>query len=295
MKKKIISIMLVFAMLAGFAACKKLPEGSYEAESESSDTSSQSMTPELEAFLESIDTSDPAELEQKFEEMLENDENVPELEFGGELIDDKDFEKIDVELNENGKPAHNEIDKNYMDIIQGDQFTVDVVVKTNADGKDMTVPIMMTRDGDKFLMSAKMPFEDKGTMSFKFLIRDKKAYMIMPALRAYMEVPADTATEMIPSDIVTEDTSSGNYVESCEVVLEGKKYTCDIYETDGITTKNYYDETGLKRVEITDGETFTIMQVNQISDTADPTLFERPNGYIDMATISDEFKLESLY
>ncbi len=297
MKKKIISILMIFAMLASFAACKKLPEGSYEAENGGSDSASQSMTPELEAFLDSMDTSDPAELEQKFEEMLETDEKVPELEFGGDLIDDSNSEKIDVELNEEGKPAHSELDKNYVDVIQSEKFTIDVVIKTKTNGEEMTLPIVMMRDGDKLLFKSKMPYEDKGTMAFNFLINnDKKCYIIMPALRAYMSIPSETVGDMLPSDFITEDTAKGNYVETREVVLEGKKYTCDVYESDGITTKNYFDETGLRRVESTDGENVTIMQINEISETSDSSQFALPKGYIDLATVmGDEFNMENMY
>ena len=77
MKRNIISIFLVFAILASFASCKKLPEGSYEANgptnAQGEVIETTTMPPELESFLNSFDTSDPAAIEEKFEEMLDTE------------------------------------------------------------------------------------------------------------------------------------------------------------------------------------------------------------------------------
>ena len=139
MKRNIISIVLVFALMASFAACKKLPEGSYEADPTTNKYAGlvgegETVSPELEQFLETLDTSDPAKFEEQFEQMLEEEIVDPDLEFGEELIDDSNSNKIDVELDDDGRPVHDDLEKSYLDIVNGEKFTVDVVIKTVTNG-----------------------------------------------------------------------------------------------------------------------------------------------------------------
>lgn len=305
MKRNIISIVLVFALMASFAACKKLPEGSYEADPTTNKYAGlvgegETVSPELEQFLETLDTSDPAKFEEQFEQMLEEEIVDPDLEFGEELIDDSNSNKIDVELDDAGRPVHDDLEKSYLDIVNGEKFTVDVVIKTVTNGQEMKLPIMMMSDNGKLYMEAVMPVEGKGSMRVNMLANgDGKCYIIFPAMRAYMAVPGEafgSLDGMIDSEIITDDAASkGDYIESREVELDGKKYICEVYQDGDSTIKYYFDGADLRRVEYVSGENVTIMQINEVSDKADSSKFNLPKNYFDITTIMGTADIQSMY
>ncbi len=302
--KNIVSIILVFALIACFAACKKLPEGSYEADPTTNKYAElvgegETVSPELEDFLNSFDSTDPAEIEQQFEQMLEEEIEVPDMEFGEDLIDDSNSSKVEVELDENGRPDHSGLDDNYTEIINGDKFTIDVVIKTKTGGEEIKLPIVAMRNGQQVYFEAVMPVEGKGSMRFNMLLADDgNCYIIFPAMRAYMTMPGEAVGDIFPNDIITEDTAaSGTYIETREVKVDGKTYTCDVYEDGDIEIKYYYDADQLRRVETVSGEDVTIMEINEISDKCDTSKFKLPKNYFDLTTVmgSSNFDLESMY
>ena len=302
--KNVISIILVLALLAGFAACKKLPEGSYKADSTTNKYAEfvgegETVSPELEQFLDSFDSTDPAEIEQQFEQMLEEEIEVPDMEFGEELIDDSNSSKIEVELDENGRPEHDDNETDYAEIMNSEKFTIDVVIKTKTNGEEIKLPIVAMRDGQKVYFEAVMPVEGKGSMRFNMLLSDDgNCYLVFPAMRAYMKMPVDAVGDIFPSDIVTEDTAaSGTYIETREVEVDGKTYICEIYKDGEVDIKYYYDNGQLKRVETISGDDITIMEINDVKDTSDASKFNVPKNYFDLTTVmgSSNFDLEAMY
>ncbi len=302
MKRNIISILLVFSILACFVSCKKLPEGSYEANG-TTDVNGEviettTMSPELESFLSSFDTSDPAAIEEQFEQMLDTEIVEVELEFGDELVDDSNANKVEVELDSDGKPKHEALEKDYADIVNGDKFTMDVTIKNiSADG-EISVPMVAMRNGDEIFFEAKMPVENKGSMKFNvYLSNDGNCYIILPSMRWYMAVPGATISDLIDTDLITEGESpSADYVESLEVEINGKTYLCDVYEDGDVKIKYYYDDTQLKRVETINGEDITIMEINEVSETSDASKFVLPKGYVDLTTVlGEDFNLGKMY
>ena len=289
--KNVISIILVMALLAGFAACKKLPDGSYEAKATTNKYADlvgegETVSPELEDFLNSFDSTDPAEIEQQFEQMLEEEIEVPDMEFGEELIDDSNSSKVEVELDENGRPDHSDLEKNYTEIINSEKFTINVVLKTKANGEEIKIPVVAMRNGKKLYFEAVMPVEGKGAMRFNMLLPDDgKCYLIFPAMRAYISLPADSMGDIFDGEFITEDTAaSGTYIETREVEIDGKKYSCDVYKDGEISIKYYYDNSQLKRVESVSGDEVTIMEINEISEKCDESKFKLPK-YLDLTTI----------
>lgn len=110
-------------------------------------------------------------------------------------------------------------------------------------------------------------------------------------------MPGEAMNDIFNSDFVTEDTSaSGTYVESREVVINGKTYTCDIYQDGDMITKNYYDNKELKRIESISGEEIVIMEINEISKKSDKSKFKLPK-YFDLSTVmnSSSFNVDSMY
>lgn len=302
--KKIISVILALVLVASFAACKKLPEGSYKADETTNKYAdllgdAEEMSPELENFLESFDSTDPAAIEQQFEQMLEEEIEAPEMEFGEELVDDSNSSKVEVELDENGRPDHGKTQDSYTEIMNSEKFTIDVVLKTKTNGEELKLPILAMRNGKQIYFEFVMPVEGKGSMRINMLLADDgKCYLIFPAMRAYMSMPGESMNDLFDSGIVTEDTAaSGTYVETLEVEINNKTYTCDVYEDNGVTIKYYYDKDNLKRIESISGENeITIVEINEISKKCDNSKFKLPK-YFDLTTVmgSTNFDIEAMY
>ena len=89
MKKATISILMVFVLLTGLASCKEMPDDVYvETPTNENGEVITTIPAELEEFFNSLDSTDPAVLEQQFEQMIDSGTVEVELEFGDELIDD---------------------------------------------------------------------------------------------------------------------------------------------------------------------------------------------------------------
>lgn len=296
MKKSIISILMVFVLVASFAACKKLPDDVYvETPTNENGEIETTIPAEFEEFINSFDTSDPAEIEKQFEQMLDSETVDVELEFGDELIDDSNSAKIEVELDKNGEPDRSDVANNYKEIVGSDSFTMDIVLRQSMEGNEVNIPFYATCDGDKYYFEMTAPYENKGTLTLGALsLGDGKIYMILPSMRAYMQMSSEEMGDIPLGDLfeeqITDMENSENdtsvYVETREVEVNGKKYSCDIYEDGDITVKYYFSEDALKRIETVDGdENVTIMEINSITAEADSSKFKAPTNYFDMTSL----------
>lgn len=297
MKKKIFSIFLVIAVLASFASCNKikdkvsLPDEVYqEVPTNENGEPLPTMSPELEGFVNSFDSTDPAEIEQQFQQMLDSEPVDVELEFGEDLIDDSDSTKVEVELDDKGRPDRSKIQNNYLSIAEGDTLTMDIVLKQKTNGEEFVAPVYATRDGNKYYMQATMPYENKGSLTFGALTTGSgDYYFILPSMRAYIALPKEEIGDVPLGDFMAGDMIAGDvnskYVETREVEVNGKKYSCDIYDDEGIITKYYFTDTELKRVETVDGENVTIVEINEMSAKAETSKLVLPKNYFNMTSI----------
>ncbi len=236
----------------------------------------QELTPEEESFLNSF--NDP----EVFENLVDESLTVPELEISDQLIPEDNFERIEVEVDNKGNPKHDDIEQRYTDILESGKFTIDMVLKSNQNGQETVIPMHVVRDGEKMYFETAMPVEGSGSMKMAFLLRDKTCYLIVPGMRAYMTMPADELGKIFNKDMVESDVEA-NYISSNEVEINGKKYICDVYESEGTTVKYYYADNEIKRMEAIDPEgTTTIMEFNGVSDKVDSSKLKVPSGYIDM-------------
>ncbi len=239
----------------------------------------QELTPEEESFLNTF--NDP----EVFENLVDESLTQPELEISDEPIPEENFEEIKVDVDRDGNPIHKDIEQRITDILEDGKFTVDMVIKSNANGEEMTVPIKATRNGDKFYFETAMPINGEGSMRLAFLVRDETCYAIIPGMRAYMQMPAEGLGEMFNADLgeIAGSEVESKYISSNEVEFNGEKYICDVYESEGSTVKYYYSNNEIKRMEATapDGS-ISIWEINEISDKVDSSKFRVPSGYIDM-------------
>lgn len=337
MKRNIIAILLVFALLVSFAACRKL-ETEYTIETRPYVVDSNGVTQDVQSIVNSdgvteyfyydnsgnkitVDSKDvevetkkvavtaPTTLSpeaqslfdvfndpEKFEELMEEDATEPKLEMSDGIISDDQFNKIDTDIGSDGKPVRDKAREQYMKIVEGETFTMDMVMKTNTNGEEMSLPIVAVRDGNNLFLETAMPVDgSKGAMRLQFLILNGKAYTVIPQMRAYMEVPKETIDQMGLGDIVAEEAEDNSeYVESGEVKINGKTYICDVYKSEDSTIKYYFLNGELKRIETISGENTAIMEINSLSDKADKSKLVLPKGYLDLATIK-EFNLSEIY
>ncbi len=248
------------------------------------------LSPEEQSFVDSF--NDP----NAFDELIDSSVVQPKLDFE-ELLPEESFEEVKVEIGSDGKPVHEDIEQTYEELVKSNRFTMDFNIKGNMNGSDEVVPIVAMRDGDQLYFKVVMPVEEKGSMEFNCIIKDKQCYLIVPSMRAYFKVPAETIGEFIPSDFITESETDIKYLYSAEVAYEGESYMCDIYEDpQGSTIKYYYKDGELKRMEnIVDENNSTIIEINEISGNVDSSKFKVPSNYIDMTKImGNNFDFNSL-
>lgn len=241
----------------------------------------QELTPEEQSLLDTF--NDP----EVFENLVDESLTQPEFEISDEPIPEENFEEIEVKVDNDGNPVHNDIEKTITDIIDDGKYTIDTIIKTtDTNGKEMILPLKTIRNGDKMYIETAMPVNGEGSMRLAFLVRDDTCYAIIPGMRAYMQTPVEGIGEMLGNTSFGEITDSdieATYISSNEVEFNGKKYICDVYESEGSTMKYYYSGNEIKRIEATDPNgAVTIWEINEISDKADPAKLKVPSGYIDM-------------
>ncbi|MBQ8014859.1 MAG: hypothetical protein IJ264_01580 [Clostridia bacterium] len=249
------------------------------------------LSPEEQSFVDSF--NDP----EAFDELIDSSIVEPELEFS-ELLPEDSFEEIEVEIGNDGKPVHDDIKQTYEELVKSNRFTMDFNIKGDMNGTDTVVPIVAMRDGDQVYFKVIMPVDNKGSMEFNCIIKNKQCYLIIPSMRAYLVVPAESMSEFIPSDLITESENNMKYLYTAEVDYEGESYMCDVYEDaqGGATVKYYYKDGELKRMEnIVDETNSTIIEINEISSRVDSSKFKVPKNYIDMTKImGSNFDFSSL-
>ena len=340
MKRNIIAVALVFAVLMSFAACKKLPQDSefvYESQvyvvddegvthnlkteynengeevyyyedyngnkvtvankdvvvkttkvrkttAPAASDGNYELTPEEQSFLNVFNDPDA------FENLADETLTQPELEISDELIPEEDFKEIEVEIDKDGNPKHKDVEKRFTDIIEGGKFTFDLVIKSVTPEDEVVIPMRLIRDGNKMYYEVAAPVSEQGSVKMALLFRDNTCYMIIPSMRAYMKSPVEDMDQILDVDIndlvgsETEDKST--YISSNEVEINGKKYICDIYESDETTVKYYYSDKEIKRIEMVspDGKT-EIVEFNEVSDKVDSSKLKVPSGYFDMTNL----------
>lgn len=333
MKKSITAIILVFALLLSFAACRKIDTESiiieskayivddegvtrdiynvgsdyyyYDADGNRKEANSKdvvietnkvviteppSLTPEAQSFFDSF--GDDVD---SIEDMMEADATIPDLE-NGELIPDDAFNDLELELDADGNPIHNDVELSYEEILASDKFTMEANVKTVAGGVETVAPMNVMRNGKNLCFETALPLkEGVGSTRVNILFLDDTCYIIIPSMRAYMSIPKETAGEMIPSDAFNNfEEVEGTYISSGEVVHDGQTYVCDVYDNSGATTKYYYQDGQLKRVETVSGDDSSILEFKKLSTSVDDSKFAVPKNYIDLSTVMGEDYLSVL-
>lgn len=237
------------------------------------------LSPEEQSFFDTFNNPDA------FEELIDSTVEAPKFEISDELLPEENFDEIEVETDSDGNPIHDDIDQTYEDLAESKKFTMDLNVKSIADGVETSLPIYATFDNDKLYFETAMPVNEGGAMKLNVILKDKNCYLVVPSMRAYMVIPAESLGEFVPTDILDtmEEESTLKYVSSAEVEYNGQTYICDVFEDENATVKRYYKDGELKRVEtIQDENNMSIWEVNSISGNVDSSKFNVPKNYMDM-------------
>lgn len=251
-----------------------------------STTDSATFSPEAQSFLDAF--NDPSALD----DLIDSQVTQPSLDIADGLIPDDDVKVIEPVTGTDGKPLREGFEKNFKEIIQSENFTLSATLETEVDGSTMRMPMSLMRNGDNLYAETNRPVDGKGALKAGFLVTGGKLYLVIPAMRCYMEVPQDVLDSLLDPSLIEggANDDSAKYVSSGEVTVKGKKYTCDVYDSNGNTTKYYFDSDGnLKRIEnITADGAPTIIEINTLKKGSDKSKMKLPSGYFDMSAIMGE-------
>ena len=207
------------------------------------------------------------------------------------LVPENKFTETKVELGANGKPVRAQA-KTYEEVFKKNSFTFKVNVSSVLDGVKTNTPMVWCKNGNNMLIEVVAPVDESGTaMKSSMLYKDGKCYVIIPSMKMYYQIPDEMAGDMFNPDMFdelleeSEADNSSKYVASYNVKLNGKNYVCDVFESDsGAINKNYYDANGsIVRLEIIDGEDYTIWEIIELSDKCDSSVMVVPDKFIDMS------------
>ncbi len=294
MKKSITAIILVFAMLTGLAACRKLEnEGQFVIESKVYVVDDSGNQHNVESVVK-----DNGETEYYYYDTQGNKVTVahkdvviettkiykpapttmsPEMQSFFEAYSDPDsFQQLVEEDVTQPKLSISE------DLISENDFVLDKTVELGADGRpvrgdDSYAEIFM---GDSFTadfvvksdyngQKASVPFyitKDSKNMYIKATMPVENGGMKMEFLildkECYVVIPAMRAYVKMSaedmSDLIPDEAinqeMTDTYVKSGKVKVGGVVYDCDVYTAEGQTIKYYYKDDVLKRVESTTGD-----------------------------------------
>ena len=212
------------------------------------------------------------------------------------LIPEDMFVKTEVKLDSEGNPDRGN-NNQYKKIFENNSFTFKVNVLSTIDGSTMETPMSWMKNGNDMLIEIVAPFDDTGkAVKGSILYKSGKCYMIMPSMKVYYEMPEEMASEMFNPEMFnealesTEVDDSKVYKASYNVTLNGKTYSCDVFESDDGNTINkvYYDAKGtVVRTEMISGEDINIWEIVELSNKADASKFVIPSGLINVSAFLD--------
>lgn len=274
MIRKITAILLVFAVLAGFAACKRLEGNEFNVQENAFAVDDEGVTREVETRVNeegeteyfytdangneivvdknkvSVETTyvpvqttlSDKEIDEiiesgdigKLEDVVTEEIAEPEFEMSDGVISEETFEEVEVELDSEGKPVHGTATKTMEEIVKSGTFTIDFTIKSKIDGVENVMPVKIMKDGNNMYMETSAPLTDTGKVRINMLMNDDGYFLILPVMNAYYKVP----TEETGGAVNMDDLFSGFDFSDVEGDLEMKDNYESSYTVD-INGKTY--------------------------------------------------------
>lgn len=301
MNKKILAAVLaLIIVLLSFASCKKEDEKPYYVDEEGQtqiaekDENGKYFVTDDEGNKTYVDDKDVVDnkLDEDLQEFVDNAEKNPDkifdnadkndkLEMTDELVTD---EVVVVEPDGGEANAQKRLDA-YKKVIGTNKFTIQATVK-EVGGDNLEYPFLYIRNGNGAYIETAVPFEAGKVVKANMIIVDGKTYCEIPSLKCYMTVDDMNIEDLAEGTFDENSINTYGFVESGEVTLNGKKYSCDVYMVDTDTIKYYYDSKGsLVRIEKIGKRESVITEIKSIKNTADSSKIKKPKG-IDITALA---------
>ena len=191
-------------------------------------------------------------------------------------------EKVEVEMDKDGRPEDCKLDKITKSTAKSKAFYINgmVVTSENFGIVDTGVSIKLYMKDSRVAMEMPM-----GVTTMRMAYDGKNMHIILPATKYYFSQPVEGGDTGAMDEALGMWDSIGSetmdYIETTNVKIKGNEYICESY-SDGVNVNKYYfnkkDE--LKRIEfIAPDGTTSIFKVYECSSKVDDSIFEVPKGY----------------
>ena len=169
------------------------------------------------------------------------------------------------------------LSETYQNMMDDGKYTMKYKIITNMnddDDNEMEIRLAVM-DG---MSAITMDLDDLETTTIN---RDNKIYIVNHENRTIMVMNQGAQVAGEDSSTSPEDLNDYDmeYVGSGRENFMGKERPYEEYSFEGGSTKYYFDGNDLDGMIITIGDNITIMEIEEISDTVNETLFELPLGY----------------
>ena len=192
--------------------------------------------------------------------------------------------KVEVTTGTDGKPVDSGLKGSLGKILKSDKYTMSFDMQMDQNGVMQTVPITAHVSGKKTALETSMAIGAE-PLKVTMLSTGTDFYLVIPSMKGYAKLPADEFNNMFPNVINTNDKNV-KYMGTTKVNFEGKSYICETYNTVDSTTKYYFIDGKLKRIEITGNDGTTSILENVVySSTVDESVFALPKGYMDLTAL----------
>lgn len=191
-------------------------------------------------------------------------------------------EKIEVEVDKNGRPEDCRLDKIIKATADSKAFYLNCMVVTNDNYGIVETGISMKL----YMKGTKLAFEmPMGVTTMRMAYDGKAVHVILPATKYYYTMPTEGEDSAAMEEMMgmwdTIGSDSMEYVSTTNVKIKGTEYICETYADSANTNKYYFNSKDeLKRIEIiaSDGTT-SILKVTECSSKVDDSIFTVPKGY----------------
>lgn len=191
-------------------------------------------------------------------------------------------EKVEVEIDKDGRPEDCKLDKITKSTAKSKAFYINgmVVTSENFGIVDTGVTIKLYMKDSRVAMEMPM-----GVTTMRMAYDGKNVHLILPATKYYFSQPVEGGDTGVMDEALgmwdTIGSETMEYIETTNVKIKGNEYVCETY-SDGQNINKYYfnkkDE--LKRIEfIAPDGTTSIFKVNECSSKVSDSIFEVPKGY----------------
>lgn len=222
---------------------------------------------EVQSILNELNT-DPDKI------MEDADKNL-----GLEMSDDLVEEPLVTVAPDKGQSESQKRLESYKKVLSTNKFTITATIK-EIGAETTEYPFTYIRSGNGAYIETAVPFQEGKVIKANMIIKDGVTYCEIPSLNAYMVVEDMSIEDLAAGTFDGNELSTYTYVETGTVTLNGKKYTCDVYEVDGDTVKYYFDSSNnLARIERISKNDSVITEISSLKNTADESKIKKPSGF----------------